>query len=663
SAQMEEAGSSPRPETPNTMTETEGEMEGSLLEVDLDSYQTTLEEVLTWLLSAEDALQIQDEVSDDVEEVKDQFHTHEAFMMELTAHQSSVGNVLQAGNQLIAQGNLTEEEEDEIREQMSLLNSRWESLRVASMDRQARLHEVLMDLQQQQLQQLSDWLTQTEERIRRIETEQAAKDLEVYKEQIEQHKELQNDLEAEQVKVNSLTHMVVVVDENSGESATAALEEQLQSLGERWAAVCRWTEERWHKLQEVFMVWQQLLSDQSLFRAWLAEKEEALSEVQTSNFKDPSEMNTNVRRLAILKEDMEKKRRTLDQLSDAGQDVIALLWSPEAGAKIEADTEELAHRWDNLVQKLEDCSFQVMEAVTDAGMTPMEEQDVVDTAAVAAAASIPDQELAPPAPPKKRLVETDAEVRRMFENKLSDLLSWIKMWKTSAQALASAHPETTPDVPDLQEKLRGLELDFTAKEATVIQVIQEGRDLMDQLEREGVCVDSVRADIDLIQTEWDVCARELQAARERVHTQTRVRAASAELTDLDQALEEQDRWLDSTLAADKCDEAELRSLSGECQSRLVQVTALSLRLEQLSAEAGSLGAVPSLKDNMVVVSAHYASTLQRLQSREQEVNKALTTPEASQMVPCPVEGLEARLTTLREGIVDIPTIESAVERA
>lgn len=39
---------------------------------------------------------------------------------------------------------------------------------------------------------------------------------------------LQSDLEAEQVKVNSLTHMVVVVDENSGESATAALEDQLQ---------------------------------------------------------------------------------------------------------------------------------------------------------------------------------------------------------------------------------------------------------------------------------------------------------------------------------------------------------------------------------------------------------------------------------------------------
>lgn len=56
---------------------------------------------------------------------------------------------------------------------------------------------------------------------------------------------------------------------------------------------------------------------------------------------------------------MEKKRRTLDKLSDAGQDVIQLLRSAEAGAKIEADTEELAQRWDSLVQKLEDCSFQV----------------------------------------------------------------------------------------------------------------------------------------------------------------------------------------------------------------------------------------------------------------------------------------------------------------
>ena len=42
---------------------------------------------------------------------------------------------------------------------------------------------------------------------------------------------LQEDLEQEQVRVNSLTHMVVVVDESSGDRATAALEEQLKVRG------------------------------------------------------------------------------------------------------------------------------------------------------------------------------------------------------------------------------------------------------------------------------------------------------------------------------------------------------------------------------------------------------------------------------------------------
>lgn len=55
-------------------------------------------------------------------------------------------------------------------------------------------------------------------------------------------------------------------------------------------------------------------------------------------------------------------------------------------------------------------STKVMEAVTDAGMTQIDETVVMTT--IAAGDSATDQELAPPAPPKKRLVETDIEVRR-----------------------------------------------------------------------------------------------------------------------------------------------------------------------------------------------------------------------------------------------------------
>ena len=54
----------------------------------------------------------------------------------------------------------------------------------------------------------------------------------------------QEDLEKQQKEVNSLTHMVVVVDDTVTESASADLEEQLAILGERWSAVCKWTEQR-----------------------------------------------------------------------------------------------------------------------------------------------------------------------------------------------------------------------------------------------------------------------------------------------------------------------------------------------------------------------------------------------------------------------------------
>uniref|UniRef100_A0A8C0KBI7 Utrophin n=1 Tax=Canis lupus dingo TaxID=286419 RepID=A0A8C0KBI7_CANLU len=435
SSAPEEEHECPGAETPSTVTE---------VDTDLDSYQIALEEVLTWLLSAEDTFQEQDDISDDVEEVKEQFTTHEAFMMELTAHQSSVGSVLQAGNQLITQGTLSDEEEFEIQEQMTLLNARWEALRVDSMNRQSRLHDVLMELQKKQLQQLSAWLTLTEERIQKMETCPLDDDLKSLQKLLEDHKRLQNDLEAEQVKVNSLTHMVVIVDENSGESATAVLEDQLQKLGERWTAVCRWTEERWSRLQEINILWQELLEEQCLLKAWLTEKEEALNKVQTSNFKDQKELSVSIRRLAILKEDMEMKRQALDQLSEIGQDVGQLVDNPKASKKINSDSEELTQRWDSLVQRLEDSSNQVTQAVAKLGMSQIPQKDLLETVRIREQVTTKrsKQELPPPPPPKKRQIPVDIEIA-IQKNRLSESqekavnlkkdLAEMQEWMTQAE--------------------------------------------------------------------------------------------------------------------------------------------------------------------------------------------------------------------------------------
>ena len=74
----------------------------------------------------------------------------------------------------------------------------------------------------------------------------------------------QEDLEKQQQQVNSLTHMVVVVDDGSNESATADLEEQLAVLGERWSNVCKWAEQRLEILMTAATLGSKVLDTQIL---------------------------------------------------------------------------------------------------------------------------------------------------------------------------------------------------------------------------------------------------------------------------------------------------------------------------------------------------------------------------------------------------------------
>lgn len=110
--------------------------------VELGGYQVALEEVLTWLLEAEDKLNHAPEPASTLDSLKEQFHEHESFLIELSGHQDGVGAVLEEGARLLADGGLQKDEEHEVRIQMSLLNSRWEGLRMRAMDRQSRIHEV-----------------------------------------------------------------------------------------------------------------------------------------------------------------------------------------------------------------------------------------------------------------------------------------------------------------------------------------------------------------------------------------------------------------------------------------------------------------------------------------------------------------------------------------
>ncbi|XP_050170367.1 utrophin isoform X7 [Myiozetetes cayanensis] len=655
---LEEDQDSSRAETPSTVTE---------VDMDLDSYQVALEEVLTWLLSAEDTFREQEEISGDVEEVKEQFSTHESFMMELTAHQSSVGNVLQAGNQLVAQGNLSPEEEFEIQEQMLLLNSRWEELRVESMDRQSRLHDVLMELQKQQLQQLSDWLTVTEERIQKLESQLLAEDLVSLQKQLEEHKSLQSDLEAEQVKVNSLTRMVVIVDESSGESATAILEEQLERLAERWTAVCRWTEDRRVKLQEIQLLWQELLEEQCLLKAWLTEKEEALSKVQTSNFKDQTDLSVNVRKLAILKEDMGMKRQTLDQLNELGQDVAQILGNGRASSKIDQDQEELTQRWDSLVQKLEDYSNQVTQAVGSVGMSQVSQKTAAEATPLKEQSR---QELPPPPLPRKRQIPGDSEAKKKFDAESAELLNWISRSKSAIQATDIKEYKKMRETSSMKEKLKVIEQERVEKSQKLDELKQSGHVLLDQMGKEGLPTVDIKAVMEKILSGWKDVVQNLEEAARKIKYQEEINAYLREINELEKTLIEKDNWLKNDASSASQPSSVLKDL---CQRELTHLVSLSPRLEHLKATCKALTSQPMpsnfIQENLNGFLDHFKLTRQKLEERHQQLKEETENQpsreyvESLQRLKDTLSELEGKQQSIASELSEPSKVEKALQQA
>ncbi|XP_051871046.1 dystrophin isoform X2 [Pristis pectinata] len=643
-------------------------------EVDLDSYQTALEVVLTWLLSAEDSLQAQGAVSDDVEEVKEQFHAHEGFMMELTSHQGSVGNILQAGNQLIEEGKLSEDEENEIREQMNLLNSRWETLRVASMERQSKLHEELMDLQQQQLKHLADWLTNTEDRINQMEEQPLGPDLEALKQQVEEHKVLQEDLEQEQVRVNSLTHMVVVVDESNGENATAALEEELQILGERWAAICKWTEERWVLLQEILFKWQYFTEEQCLFDAWLAEKEKSVSKIQTSGFEDQNEMLTNLRKLAVLKGELEQKRPAMDKLCALSQDLLASLQNKVVAQKVQARLDEFAQRWDDLVQKLENSSKEISQSAT-ATQTSLTQTTVMETVTMVTTKEQilvkPKEELPPAPPPKKRQVLVDSELRKRFDVDTTELHSWMTRSEVILQSPEFAIYRKEGSISDLQEKVNAIEREKPEKFRKLQDASRSAQALVEQMVNEGISsADDIKQASEQLQKRWEEFCQLLMERMDWLQYQEKIISVSSLLQQLEQAVISSESWLkaqQSPATESNTAKIQLEKCKEEI-SRLRALQPLVHKLTEQGAELKQKEEVPkSLGADIASSTSHFAKVLAALQSQEkllQSLLESLPTlryKETMNMLVLWIQQSEAKLTLPRVTVTEYEIMEQRLK--
>lgn len=313
--------------------------------VELGGYQTALEDVLTWLLAAEDQLSQQaSTLPTDLGELKEQFHQHQSFLLQLAGQQDGVGAVLTEGARLIAEPGLLPEEEEEIHLQMNLLNERWERLRLNALDRQAQIHNALRTEQRFKLDSLRKWLTTVEGRMAEVV---AAK----LKQRIEKHDQLKTDIDQQKATVDILSNIVIIVDEQDSDDEFSQIEDELTALSERWSHVCSWSEQETQRLKK----WCFLTESCEKEKGWLNRRESTLKNMEANPASAIAEVLNQIKKLQILKKELDFSQDRLTKL----QDEILLLAKEDgplgvvSSSEIQGEVEMLFDRWDALNQIIE----------------------------------------------------------------------------------------------------------------------------------------------------------------------------------------------------------------------------------------------------------------------------------------------------------------------
>ncbi|KAL3882693.1 hypothetical protein ACJMK2_029006, partial [Sinanodonta woodiana] len=585
--------------------------------VDLISYQDALENVLTWLLEAEEVMEMQEPISVSVIEVKKQFSEHEDFMLELTKHQDSIGNVLREGNDLIAEGKVTADEENEIRIQMSLLNNRWEDLRLKALSRQSQLQQVLMTLQQQQLDELASWLAKMEERI--ANQGPIGTDLQTIKAQVDEHKKLQEELEQQQRKVDSLQNMVVVVDDNNTESACEAMEKQLQNLGKRWATICHWTEEQWLHLQDVLLKWQHFAEEEDKFSDWLLEKEAVLIRMKHVDVSDQTQALTQVQELKTIEREMVQQVKKFESLYECGQQIAERVNNEEAVRKLSTRLEEFQDRWKRLVEQMEQRSKMIVGSGIDLGQIPELKEDLSDFSEEAKLRSSASNVA------KRRKIDSVSWIE--FDKQYKKICEWIEKIESGLELLTQG--ETSPQEQFTEEEqvvlIEDTEQEMKSHSNDVNRILSLGRTVVTELKMAGDSNDEVAIAVQSLEERWENLNRQFSETQAKVNLNNEKKKIYYELGSLQELMNSYEKWI-GTLERIPEEAVEISRQLEQCKIKLKAIKSHEDRVEKMNHQAQLLlkkSRSPKLDDDLREFNKRWEVIFKNIGERQRQLTEAL----------------------------------------
>ena len=315
----------------------------------------SVEETLPWIREVNQKLDtVENDITNlsNVTEARRLFHSTEDFFNDLSYQNMEILNLISEGGALMSK--LPQHESRNLQTNLITLKRDWQEVRNRASRVQNDVQGALMNHERGEIESMGDCMTEIEDRIDKITQIPGSYDL--VKNHVAELHGIQDLLHSYQPRINNLGSAVILVDESESESYQD-LEEELNLLGNRWAKICKWTEQRWDLLHLISRKWQEFHRLNETFSHWLKSQTEKVDELIQNSWKSEisvTQARDYFKHLKSLESIMETKQDEFSNLGDVSAELCKYNENEESFEDVQSSIIALAEKWDCLVQKMED---------------------------------------------------------------------------------------------------------------------------------------------------------------------------------------------------------------------------------------------------------------------------------------------------------------------